>query len=280
MQDTVFDELADIALKGSGQSLSRAKAYLVEARLSALMRREGFASLADLVYCLKARQNPVLRAEVVSALLSKDTWFFRERSQLAFAVNWLLPQRAAACDTGRVRIWCAGGSTGQEAYSLAMLLADEPPPGLAGVRIDIVSTDLCKASTERARQGVYGHYEVQRGLSVFRMVKHFARLESGDWQVSEDLRGLVSFRVHNLLDSANGLGKFDLILCRNVMSGMARGARTRLADVLAAQMSAGAAIVLAEGETFIGLTERLEPAAGQSQLWVAAGTANHTASAA
>jgi len=280
MQDTIFNALADLALNGSGQSIPASKAYLIEARLAGIARREGFGTLEDLVHCLESRQNPVFRAEVAAALLSRDTWFFREPGSLEAVAKTTLPERIAASPSGRIRIWCAGGSTGQEAYSLAMLLEEEAAASLAGAKVEILSTDICKQAIEKSRSGIFGHYEVQRGLSIHRLLKHFTRLDSGDWQASEALRTRVSFRVHNLLEPAGGLGKFEIILCRNVLSGMARSARTRVADSLANQLAPGGLILLGEGETLYSLTDRLEPAGDIRHGWVAAGTANAKASAA
>jgi chemotaxis protein methyltransferase CheR len=279
MQEAVFNALADLAHTTSGQIIPASKAYLIEARLAGIARREGFGSLEDLVHCLESRQNPVFRAEIAAALLSRDTWFFREPGSLETVIRSRLPERLAASPSGRVRIWCAGGSTGQEAYSLSMLL-DETPAGLTGAKVEILSTDLCKVATEKARQGIFGHYEVQRGLSIHRLLKHFTRLESGDWQASEALRSRISFRVHNLLEPAGGLGKFDIILCRNVLTEMSRSARARVAESLANQLAPGGLILTAQGESLQGLTERLEPAGDIRSGWVAAGTANAKVSAA
>ncbi|MEX1251784.1 MAG: CheR family methyltransferase [Hyphomonas sp.] len=280
MQDTIFNALADLALNASGQLIPASKAYLIEARLAAIARREGFGTLEDLVHCLESRQNPVFRAEVAAALLSRDTWFFREYGSLETLVRAMLAERIAASPAGGIRIWCAGGSTGQEALSLALLLEDETPAGLAGAKVEILSTDLCKQAIEKGRSGIFGHYEVQRGLSIQRLLKHFTRLDSSDWQASEALRTRVSFRVQNLLEPAGGLGKFEIVLCRNVMSGMARSARVRVAESLANQLGPGGLIVLGEGESLYGLTDRLEPAGDVRCGWVAAGTANAKASAA
>ncbi|WP_299950602.1 protein-glutamate O-methyltransferase CheR [Hyphomonas sp. BRH_c22] len=280
MQDEVFSELADLALKGSGQSIPKSKAYLIEARLSPIARREGFGSMADLVHCLKSRANPALIAEVAAALVSKDTSFFRDRDTLKRVLEEVLPARLKAGNTGRLKVWFAGGSTGQEAYSLAILLEDELPPALRGAKIEILSTDICKAATEQARLGRYGHYDVQKGLSIHRLTKHFNRLETGQWEASEALRGRVSFRQHNLLESAAGLGKFDVIFCRNVLPGMARSARISVVESLSGQLVPGGMIVLGQGEGLIGLTDKLEPARDFRGAWVAAGTANAEASAA
>ena len=280
MQDAVFNELADLALKGSGQSIPRSKSYLIEARLAPIARREGFGSLEDLVHCLKSRANPIFAAECAAALVSKDTWFFRERDVLSRLVSDILPARLKAGNTGRLKVWIAGGSTGQEAYSLAMMLEDDLPASLRGAKIEILSTDLCKSAIERARAGQYGHYEVQKGLSIHRLIKHFTRNDSGQWEISEALRSKVSFRQHNLLESAGGLGKFDIILCRNVLSGMDRTARARVAESLAAQLMPGGFIILGQGESFIGLTNQLEPSREFRGTWVAAGTTPKTATTA
>ncbi|MCA8903013.1 MAG: protein-glutamate O-methyltransferase CheR [Hyphomonas sp.] len=277
MQDGVFDELADLALKGSGQAIPRSKEYLVEARLSPIARREGFGTMEDLVHCIKSRNNPVFVAECAAALVSKDTWFFRERDVLGRLVNDILPAALKNSNTGRLKIWVAGGSTGQEALSIAMLLADELPPALRGAKIDILSTDLCKVTTERARAARYGHYEVQKGLSIHRLMKHFTRLETGQWEASETLRAAISYRQHNLLESAAGLGKFDVILCRNVLSGMDRTARVQIADSLAGQLLPGGMILLGQGESLIGLSDKLEPARDVRGAWVPAGTEHGTA---
>lgn len=277
MQDATFDELADLALQRSGQSIPKSKAYLIEARLSAIARREGFGSMDDLVHTLKARGNPVFAAEVAAALVGKETWFFRSRAGLSQILEQVLPQRLKASNTGRLKVWCAGGGTGQEAYSLAILMAEDMPATLKGANIDVLSTDICKATTEFARAGRFGHFDVQRGLSIHRLLAHFKRLDTGEWEVSEDIRARVSFRQHNLMEDASGLGKQDVIVCRNVLKGMSRAARAQVADRLAGQLVPGGLILLGDGESFIGLTDRLEPARNVRGGWVAAGTANAAA---
>ena len=272
MQDATFKELAELAKRESGQEISISKTYLVEARLASIARREGFGSMDDLVHCLKSRGNAVFAAEVAAALASKHTWFFRERRALERIVHDILPARLKAVNTGRLKIWCAGGGTGEEAYSLAMLLEDELPEGLRGAKIDILSTDICKNSVETARAGQYGHYQVQKGLSIHRLLKHFTRLETGQWEIMEQLRARVSFRPHNLMQSAAGLGNFDVILCRNVLSGMTRDARKQVITNLAAQMMPGAILLLGSNESLTGLSDKLSPSRNFRGGWVLEGT--------
>jgi chemotaxis protein methyltransferase CheR len=270
MQESVFNELADLALKGSGQALHYARAYLVEARLAPILRREGFGSAEDLVHCLKSRGNPVLSAEVVAALTGKETWFFRERDTLDMAMDRCLTKFKAE---PRLRLWCAGVATGQEAYSLIMRLSEKGALD-AAQKIEIMATDLSRTALQSAAAGVYNHYQVQQGLSIHRLLTHFEKQESGDWLISDTLRGQIGFRPHNLMESAGGLGKFHLILCRHVISGMARGARGRAAENLASQLEPGGSILTGQGESLYGLSPRLEPGRELAPLtWVAAGTA-------
>ena len=275
-QDT-YKELHALAMTRSGQDVPKEKSYLMDARLATILRREGFASLDDLAHCLRERPNRVLEEEVIAALTSKETRFFRERNRIAQIVDLILPARLKASSNGSVRVWCAGVGPGQEAYSL--LIAFLESPKLKSARIELIGTDLCRASIERARSGVFSHFEIQRGLSVHRMLAHFNKIESGDWQISSELRSKVSFRQHNLLDDASGLGKFDLILCRNVLSGLALAAGSRVADHLNAQLLPGGVIFLGQGESFYGVSEALEPSNTFRGAWVTAGTADLEAEA-
>jgi chemotaxis protein methyltransferase CheR len=274
MHESVFNEIADLALKGSGQALHYARSYLIEARLAPILRREGFGTVEDLVHCLKSRGNPVLVAEVTAALTGKETCFFSDRDAMDLALSRCVNTFARE---PRLRIWCAGVSTGQEAFSLAMRASEL---GLLGDahRIEITATDLSRTVLQTATAATYNHYQVQQGLSIHRLLAHFEKQQSGDWQVSDALRAVIGFRPHNLMDSASGLGRFHLILCRNVLSGLSRAARGKAAEHLAAQLEPGGAILTGPGESLYGLTARLEPG-GESapSIWVAAGTAQASA---
>ena len=247
MDVDTFNEFADLALQGSGQHIAPAKSYLVEARLSPIIRREGFSSPLELAACLQARPNKVLEAEIIAALTTKTTRFFTEREALEYVVEQLLPARKQA-GLGRLRVLCAGGSSGQEAYSLAMLLNETPANVFHDTPIDIVSIDICENTTERARSGHYGHFEVQRGLSIHRLLKHFTRQEDGGWKISDDMRLQIGFRTHNLLEPLEGLGSFDVVLCRDVMTHMSLPVRSGISENLMSVISPGGALILGENE--------------------------------
>lgn len=258
MDETVFREISELALKGSGQFISPTKAYLVEARLSPILRREGLSTVDDLVAILTARPDSKLASEAVSALTSKKTQFFTGRPSLERIVSHVLPDRAAGAADGRLRIWCAGGSTGQEAYSLAILLEEAGSEAMKNVQVEIVSTDICAKTNTAARAGVFGHFDVQKGLSIHRLLKHFTRMDTGEWQISQKLAQRVGVRPHNLIQSAEGLGKFDVVLCRNVISDMTRPMRSQVLLNTARQLADGGTLLLGSGETAAGLVTGLD----------------------
>lgn len=254
MDVETFNEFADFALKGSGQHIAPAKSYLVDARLSPIIRREGFSSATQLADCLRARPNKVLEAEIIAALTTKTTRFFDERDGLEFIVDEVLPTRKDA-DVQRIRILCAGGATGQEAYSLAMLIEESPSSIFGDTPIDIVSVDICNETTERARAGCFGHFEVQRGLSIQRLLKNFKRQEDGSWKISDDLRLRIGFRNHNLLEPIDGLGQFDAIICRNVLPHMPKPVQSLVAQQLIDQILPGGVFLIGENETLPFVTD-------------------------
>ncbi|MEO0721662.1 MAG: CheR family methyltransferase [Pseudomonadota bacterium] len=277
MNADTFNDFADLALRKTGQFIPSHKSYLIEARLGPIARREGFGSMDELAHCVRARPNPALEAEIAAALLSKQTRFFREKERLTRIVSDILPSRLKASSNGRARVLCAGGGPGQEVYSLAMLIANEAPAALNGARIDLLSIDVCKQATERGRQGDFGHFEVQRGLSIHQLLRHFERQETGDWRISAELRAKVSFRQNNILEDIAGLGMFDVILCSDVLTGMAREVRGPAVDALAAQLAPGGVLLLSGGEVLPDTSVKLEASNVFRGTCVEAGTAERAA---
>lgn len=259
MQESTFNELADLALRLSGQHFAPSKAYLMEARLSSISRRESFATLDDLVHCLKARPNQRFEQEVAAALTGKHTSFFKHREVLDQIVHHALPNRLALSKNGRLRIWCAGVSSGQEAWSLAMLINEQVGSALANAEISILGSDLSTDAIERAERGIYGHYEVQKGLSIHRLMTSFTRQSTGDWEINEGLRKSVSFRRHNLLHPAQDLGAFDVILCSDVLGGLSLQAKKDVLATMTRQLLPNAFLFLGPDETAEGITDTVKP---------------------
>jgi chemotaxis protein methyltransferase CheR len=259
MQDTTFNEIADLALRHTGQAFAPSKSYLMEARLAAISRRESFATLDDLAHCLKARPNLRFEAEIAAALTGKLTGFFAERDLIDRLVSHALPARLKTTATGRLRVWCAGVSTGQEAWSLAIALSEVTGGALKGADIEIVGTDISSDALQHASTATYGHFDVQKGLSIHRLMANFTRHDSGDWQIKDHLRGKVKFRRHNLIKPAGDLGHFDVILCRNVLKGMIKPMRAVSTEHMARQLLPGGYMLTGVDESLIGVVDGLTP---------------------
>ncbi len=210
-----FSYLALIVHRRSGIVLAEKKQHLIESRLSTVIRRFGFRSLADVVEELRHGRDALARA-VTEALTTNDSSFFRDRVQFDQFRDHVLPRlMEARSSSKRLRIWCAACASGQEPYSIAMLL-DDARLAEKGWSIDLIATDLSAEMVARAEDGLYTHFEVQRGLAIKRLVTHFAQ-EGGNWRIHDRLRRMVTFRAFNLLDSYGWLDDLDVVFCRNVL---------------------------------------------------------------
>ena len=249
--------LAGLLEARTGQQLTMSRRWRIETALSALLRERGIPTLDELITILVMGREPSLATKVVEALLNNETYFFRDRTPFDLLSKAALPkltQRRQS--TKRLRIWSAGCSTGQEAYSLAMLFAEEPQRW-AGWTIDILGSDVSEGAIRRAREGVYSQFEVQRGLGIAQMIKWFEECEGG-WRAIEPLRRVVRFQVHNLLEPAPHPGEFDIVLCRNVLLYLNAERRTHVFERLASAMASDGCLMLGAGETVIGQTRRFE----------------------
>jgi chemotaxis protein methyltransferase CheR len=248
--------LAGLLEARTGQQLTMSRRWRIETALSALLRDRGIPSLDELITILVMGKEPGLSNEVVEALLNNETYFFRDRSPFDQLARQALPVLARARESSkRLRIWSAGCSTGQEAYSLAMIFAEEPT-AWRGWTIDILGTDVSTSVIDRARSGVYSQFEVQRGLGIAQTIRWFEEVDGG-WRAVEQVRRPVRFQVHNILEPAPHPGTFDLVLCRNVLLYLSPEKRRLAFDRLAAAMAPDAWLMLGAGETVIGQTTRL-----------------------
>lgn len=258
MTELDFDFLRVLLQRRSGLFLSTEKRYLVESRLGMLCRRRGITGIPALVAQLRTSPASELEAAVVEAMTTNETLFFRDRTPFDLFRDILLPEKLAANAQSRtLRIWCAAVSTGQEAYSLAMLL-DEVADRLAGWTVDILGTDISTDVLERARQGLYSQFEVQRGLPIQLLLKHF-RQEGDKWRLSERIRDKVELKQHNLLEPNHQFGQFDIIFCRNVLIYFDVPTKARVMAALAGRLAQNGAFILGAAETVIGITTTLVP---------------------
>jgi len=248
--------LAGLLEARTGQQLTMSRRWRIETALSSLLRARKIGTLDELITILVMNKEPGLSEEVVEALLNNETYFFRDRTPFDTLSRQVLPALAVQrASKKRLRIWSAGCSTGQEAYSLAMLFAEEADKW-RGWTIDILGTDVSSSVVDRARTGVYSQFEVQRGLAITQTVRWFEECADG-WRIAEALRKNVRFQAHNLLEAPPSPGNFDIVLCRNVLLYLCSEKKTVAFDRLASGMAADGYFMLGAGETVIGQTKKL-----------------------
>jgi chemotaxis protein methyltransferase CheR len=242
----------------SGLVLSSDKQYLLESRLLPVARKAGLGTLAELAARLRASPHAALAATVVEAMTTNETFFFRDKLPFDYFRSLLLPSLLAArASERRLRVWCAACANGQEPYSLAMSLR-ELGQALASWRIEILATDISQEALEKAKAGLYSQFEVQRGLPIALLVKYFA--QSGEmWQVTPDLRAMVTFKPFNLLNDFAPLGTFDVVFCRNVLIYFDQDTKIAVLNRLARATAADGYLVLGAAETTVGLTDAFKP---------------------
>lgn len=257
-----FDRLRALAASYAGLRLTRDRVHLAEHRLGPIARREGFDSVDALLAALWDRPDGPLARSAVEALLNAETWFRRDRQPFDTLTREMLPALGQA--RGRpVRIWSAGCSTGQEAYSLALAAAD------AGVSAEISATDLSQRAVEKARSGLYTAFEIQRGLSAAAMLRGF-RPEDDQWRARAELRATIAFDRVNLLDEPTDAARYDVIFCRYVLSDMEPARRAQVLDALEARLMNDGCLFLGLGERPDGETVAFRPVVGRQGLYVKA----------
>jgi chemotaxis protein methyltransferase CheR len=255
----------------TGQELAEGRRWKIGAALTPLLARFSASGLDELAVRISGGREPALADAVVMALLNHETFFFRDNAAFQqFATHGLDRLRLARSASRRLRLWSAGCSTGQETYTLAMLIAERPDLW-EGWTIDILGTDLSPLVIERARAGVYSQFEIQRGLPVGLMLRRFEQ-QGERWTVDDRLRAAVRFQTHNLLDPAPA-GTFDLVLCRNVLFYFAVATRRQVFERLADAIAPDGVLMLGAGETMMGQTDRFVSDPACPGLYRAAGAA-------
>jgi len=236
--------VAALCAERAGLRVDPEKEYLIENRLGPVARREGFGSLPDLLQAVRDRGDERLAWAIVEAMSPAETAFFRDPASLDLAVAQAVADVARRREGETLRIWVAACGAGQEVYSMAMLLEEQAPIGVA---IDLCASDLSDRRLEKARSGVYSQFEIQRGLPAQRLVRHFEKRDDS-FVVAQRLRQMVRWRRVNLLEDLSPLGPFDLVFCRNVMSGMLESARNQALANLRKVLTPEGCLVLGLGE--------------------------------
>jgi chemotaxis protein methyltransferase CheR len=247
-----YEFLRKLLKERSGLDLSSDKQYLVESRLNPLARRVGLSGIEELVAKIRSGAE-ALTSEVVEAMTTNETFFFRDKIPFDHLRQTVLPELVQARANRRsLRIWCAASSTGQEPYSIAMCIKEFAP--LAGWRVEIVATDLSQGVLEKSRAGIFSQFEVQRGLPIQMLVKYFT--QTGElWQLNADTRAMVQHRQLKLLQDFSHLGTFDVIFCRNVLIYFDQDTKINIFDRLARVLEPDGVLALGAAESVVGVSD-------------------------
>ncbi|CCG06737.1 CheR family methyltransferase [Pararhodospirillum photometricum] len=268
MKPEDFDYISKMLKDKSGLVLTRDKSYLLESRLMPLARKRGFKGLDDLIGQLR-RRDLALEKEITEAMTTNESFFFRDSKPFDQFRQVVLPNLIKTRASRRsFRIWCAAASSGQEPYSLGMILKEESAR-LAGWRHEIVGTDLSTEILRKARAGLYSQFEVQRGMPMQLLVKYFKKKDDM-WEIDPAIRAMVQFKEWNLLEDLRPLGQFDVVYCRNVLIYFDQPTKAHVLEAISKQMTDDGVLYLGGAETVLGVSSAFKPIPGQRGVYAVA----------
>jgi chemotaxis protein methyltransferase CheR len=275
MKSEDFEYLSTLVKRESGLILTEDKSYLLESRLMPLARKRDLNGLEELTKLAKKGTDGTLVKAITEAMTTNESFFFRDIKPFDIFRDATLPFFLDRRSNQKsIRIWCAAASSGQEPYSLAMIL-DEMSVKLMGWKTEIIGTDISTDILDKASKGNYTQFEVQRGLPVQFLVKYFEKIDE-NWQVSEKLKKMIQYKEFNLLDSLAPLGKFDIVFCRNVLIYFDQDTKSGVLDRMSELMPDDGLLFLGGAETVLGLSEKFKPVPNFRGVYqVARGTEEH-----
>ncbi len=266
MNVTDFELIAQLLKERSGLALNKEKAYLLESRLNPVARKWNFSGFDELAQAIRTNKDEALLVDVTEAMTTNESFFFRDQRPFEQFNDIVLPHLLETRAAKRsIRIWSAACSSGQEPYTLAMQL-QEHADKLAGWRVEIVATDLSNEILDKAKEGLYSQFEVQRGLPITLLVKHFVQV--GDrWQIDDSLSKMIKFQQFNLLGDFSSLGRFDVVFCRNVLIYFDLSTKTQVLEGIADLLPPDGFLYLGGAETVLGTTDRFQIIQGQRGIY-------------
>lgn len=263
-----FELFASLVKKRSGLLLTSEKAYLLESRLFSVARKHNIKSLEDMAQVLRANREEALMADITEAMTTNESFFFRDQKPFTLFQKTLLPRLMKLREAKKViRIWSAASSSGQEAYSLAMICS-EMAAKLYGWKIHIIGSDLSREMVARAKSGIYSQFEAQRGLPVTHLVKYFQQIEGDRWQLKENIREMVEFREGNLLTDFGVEGPFDIVYCRNVLIYFDMPTKARVLSSISEILQPDGFLLLGGAETVLGVSDKFKIVTDEHGLYV------------
>lgn len=255
MQAASFDYLRQMVKREAAIVIEPGKEYLAENRLSAVAREAGFPDIEPMISELRVRQYGELHRKVIEALTTNETSFFRDMRPFDALRTVIIPEILASRGDKRLTIWCAASSSGQEPYSLAMLIRDHFPAVAPGTRI--IASDISRAMLVRTQTGIYSQFEVSRGLPTPLLVRHFVQ-KSGDYQVKPELRAMIETKEINLATAFPPLPPIDILMVRNVLIYFDAAAKTDIMNRMRRVLSPHGVLVLGAAETTLGIEVDLD----------------------
>lgn len=256
---TAFDSIATLLRSRAGLAIGQDQLYLMAIRLTPIAWREGLCDVSALAELLARPGSDSLLRDVIEAMTTNESLFFRDCLPFRHLQDTVLPRLLADRPVSSpLRIWSAAASTGQEAYSVAMTVAEylaTHPSAWSGRTIEIIGTDIARKPLSRARNGLYSTFEVQRGLPPPLRHRYF-RKEGENWRILPKLRKAVEFREWNLLSELAPLGTFDVVFCRNVLLYFDEATKTRVLEAIARRIAHDGVLYLGAAETVLVLTNR------------------------
>lgn len=257
MKPEDFEYLVQLLKDRSGLIVKADKSYLLESRLMPIARRLGLKGMEELVEKIRTNDEALI-SDVTEAMTTNESFFFRDQTPFDQFRDVVLPNLIKTRASKKAfRIWCAAASSGQEPYSLAMLLK-EAAARLTGWNTEIVGTDLSREILEKARTGLYSQFEVQRGLPVTFLVKYFQKRDD-QWEINANVRAMVDLKEFNLLSDLSALGAFDVVFCRNVLIYFDQPTKAKVLQGIADRMPDDGVLYLGGAETVLGITDKFKP---------------------
>lgn len=263
MKPLDFEYLQTLLKERSGLVLSADKVYLVESRLMPVARARSMNGLDELISEVRNARDDKLLVEITDAMTTNESFFFRDIAPFESFRNTVLPKVAAARkEAGKVnvRIWSAACSSGQEPYTLAMILKEDEAK-YPGMHFEIVATDLSTEIVAKAKAGLYSQFEVQRGLPVQLLMKYFKQKDE-HWEISPEIKSKVSYRLFNLLDSFRSLGTFDIVFIRNVLIYFDQETKSDILNRISGQIPGDGILYLGGAESVLGISKAFKPISG------------------
>jgi chemotaxis protein methyltransferase CheR len=269
-----FTFLTQFLKDESGLIITEEKAYLVESRLAPVARKRGLADLDDLVVAVRAKKDTNLNNDVVEAMTTNESFFFRDIKPFESLKNTILPQIVSArkaANAKKIRIWSAACSSGQEPYTIAMMLKENPAI-LQGLDVEIIGTDISNEILEKAREGIYTQFEAQRGLPIQLLMKYFTQVGE-HWQINEDIRNGVQLQHANLLQDLSRFGMFDAVFCRNVLIYFEVPTKAEVLGRIRVIMPNDGYLFLGAAETVVGISDKFKTIQGERGVYATDGAA-------